>query len=344
MSQPAATAVQSHWVADWVVGVAGALAAFAVAQAAIPREDGGAMSRPAPALRGVQQISTAPAVDRPDFIFGEPVDGYEVVSPFGLRKLPWELSGRLHAGVDIAAPSGYPVQAFADGVVTYAGYKGGYGQMVEVAHAEGIRTVYAHLGGLAVKPGAKVRVGDRLGQVGNSGSSTGAHLHFEVRDRKKRPLNPSYFMGKEFETVRDLPLKQAARVPRGMRIAYVSYIPKPKRELMERRAAEAAAKAAEEAGFDPKLAAEAARAAIKAGADQKAAVAAAMKAGVPASPSLTVRNGKAGLSEPQVVKLTPAEEDTQRIAEWKPDAWKVSTDPAASWTPPGLADAPMSTF
>lgn len=325
-----------------VVGVAGALAAFAVAQAAIPRNAAeGPMARQTPALRGVQQISTAP-VDGPDFVYAEPVDGYEVVSPFGVRKLPWELSGRLHEGVDIAAPSGYPVQAMADGVVTYAGYKGGYGQMVEVAHAEGLKTVYGHLGAVAVKAGTVVRKGDRVGQVGSTGSSTGAHLHFEVRDKKKRPLNPAFFMGKEFETAGELPLKQAARVPRGMRIAYVSYIPKPKRELMERRAAEAAMKAAEEAGLDPEAAAEAAKAAVKKGMDQKAAVAAAMKSGVPAVKGGTLTlAGKTG-SQPQVVKLTPLEEDTRRIAEWTPDPWKVNaSDELTGWS---NADAPISAF
>lgn len=326
MSQPAAaTAVPSHWVADWVVGIAGALSAFAVAQAAIPREDAGALARSAPVLRGVHQVNMA-TVDTPDFVYGEPVAGYEVVSPFGMRKLPWEAAGRLHAGVDIAAPSGYPVQATADGVVTYAGYKSGYGQMVEIAHAQGLKSVYAHLGAVAVKPGMAVRAGDPLGQVGNTGSSTGAHLHFEVRDAKARPLNPEAFIGQAFATAHDLPLKQAARAPRGMRIAHVSYIPKPKRELMERRAADEAMKAALEAGLDPKAAAEAA-----------------LKAGTPAPLVIKTRP----LYQAQHVRLTP--DSAKRIAQEMPDAWKTST---VTMTPtediPGWsdqnADAPMSTY
>jgi hypothetical protein len=282
-------------VADLVVGVAGALAAFAVAQAAIPREgDAGASAQPqARALHGVQKVNAAP-VDLPDFIYGEPVDGYEVVSPFGLRKLPWELAGRLHAGVDIAAPSGYPVQAAADGVVTFAGYKGGYGQMVEVRHAQGLKTVYGHLGAIGVKSGAKVRLGDRLGQVGNTGSSTGAHLHFEVRDWRKRPLNPAFFIERSFATARDLPLKAAARIPRGVRIAHVSYIPRPKRELMEARAKAAAeAKAAKEAETDPKL--------------------------------ILTKGGKP-TPKAEAVQMARVEEDTKRIAAWKADPWAVSED------------------
>lgn len=295
MSQQTAHAVKPHWIADLVVGVAGALSVAAVAQAALPGgpSAGGAM-RQAPLLRGMQQVSTAP-VDAPDFVYGEPVAGYEIVSPFGLRKLPWEEAARLHAGVDIAAPFGYPVQAAADGVVERAGVDGGYGRFVEVRHAQGLSTIYAHLGAIdgAVKPGAVVRIGQRLGEVGSTGSSTGAHLHFEVRDKKHRPLNPEMFIDQAFATVHDLPLKQAARLPRGVRIAYVSYIPKKKRELMEKEAAEK--KAAEEA-----------------------AQLAALDAGK--------------VTGPQVIKLTPVEEDTQRVANWKSDKWTVKPE-ASEWTP-----------
>jgi hypothetical protein len=233
-------AVKPHWVADMIVGVAGALSAFAVAQAALPidRPDINSAQQTSLTLRGVQQVSTAP-VDLPDFVYGEPVAGYDVVSPFGLRKLPWEKAGRLHAGVDIAAPAGYPVQVAADGVVTRAGFGGGYGRFVEVQHAQGLKTLYAHLGGIeaGIAPGAAVKLGQPIARVGNTGNSTGAHLHFEVHDRWKRPLNPTLFMDREYATARDLPIREAARIPRGVRIAYVSYIPRKKRELMEAEAA-----------------------------------------------------------------------------------------------------------
>ncbi|HEX6859501.1 MAG TPA: M23 family metallopeptidase [Caulobacteraceae bacterium] len=287
MSQQAAAAVTPHWIADLVVGAAGALSAVAVAQAAI------APARDAPLLRGMQQVNAAPVVDAPDFVYGEPVEGYEVVSPFGLRQLPWEKAARLHAGVDIAAPFGYPVQAAADGVVSRAGYDGGYGRFVEVRHAQGLSTVYAHLGAIeaGVAPGAVVRIGQRLGRVGSSGSSTGAHLHFEVRDRKHRPMNPEAFIDQAFATAADLPLKSAARVPRGVRIAYVSYIPKKKRELMEREAAEA--RAAEEAT------------------------------------KLAALGGTAKGPGARVVTLTPVEEDAARIANWKADKWTVKPETSA---------------
>jgi hypothetical protein len=242
-----AAAVKPHWVADMIVGVAGALSAFAVAQAALPmhRADLDSAQTTSLTLRGVQKVSTAP-VDLPDFVYGEPVAGYDVVSPFGLRKLPWEKAGRLHAGVDIAAPAGYQVQAAADGVVTRAGFDGGYGRFVEVQHAQGLKTLYAHLGGIeaGIAPGTAVKLGQPIAKVGNTGSSTGAHLHFEVRDKWKRPLNPALFIDQQYATARDLPIREAARIPRGVRIAYVSYIPKKKRALMEAEAA--AAKAAQD--------------------------------------------------------------------------------------------------
>ena len=142
----ALAAHQPHWVADLVVGVTGTLAAITVAHAALPINPGVAL-RPAHqpvALRGVQQVSAPPPA--PVYAYIDPVAGYDVISPFGLRKLPWEEHGRLHAGVDVAAPAGYPVQATADGVVTRAGFDGGYGRFVEIRHAEGLTSLYAHLG------------------------------------------------------------------------------------------------------------------------------------------------------------------------------------------------------
>lgn len=310
MTQQAAASaahVKPHWVADLIVGIAGALSFAAVAQAALPidRPDVQRAEHTSLSLRGAQQIAVAPAVDLPDFVYGEPVEGYDVVSPFGLRKLPWEKGGRLHAGVDIAAPDGYPVQAAADGVVLRAGFDGGYGRFVEVRHAEGLRTLYAHLGGIAqgVRPGAAVKLGQPIGKVGNTGSSSGAHLHFEVHDAKQRPLNPAMFMGRQYATALDLPLKAAARIPRGVRIAYVSYIPKKKRELMEAREAEEAAK---------KAAAE----------SQQVAVLEAPKTGgylirtAPmAVPSATTLPAKPQPSKPQVVQL-PAIDYNEPVATW----------------------------
>ncbi|MDP3174737.1 MAG: M23 family metallopeptidase [Phenylobacterium sp.] len=221
------------WRLDALVGAAAALVALSAAHASLP-ETATPMARPA-------HVAAAPVVVTPEPVsliaFSEPVPGRAINSPFGLRKLPWEEGGRLHEGVDIAAEPGEAVLAAADGVVTRAGSDGGYGRFVEVRHAEGLTTLYAHLGAIdaAAIPGAAVKSGVRIGAIGNSGSSTGPHLHFELRDARDRPLNPTLFLDRSFATADDLPLARAARIPRGVRIAYVSHIPQAKRELMEDR-------------------------------------------------------------------------------------------------------------
>jgi murein DD-endopeptidase MepM/ murein hydrolase activator NlpD len=89
---------------------------------------------------------------------------------------------REHRGVDYAARSGTPVRTVGDGVVIFAGWRGSYGNLVEVAHVGGMITRYAHLQGYArgLRRGARVRVGQTLGFVGSTGLSTGPHLHFEM--------------------------------------------------------------------------------------------------------------------------------------------------------------------
>ena len=106
-----------------------------------------------------------------------PVPG-QIGDPFGPR------GNRFHAGVDIIAASGTPVGAAAAGHVTWAGWlAGGWGNLVVVAHADGVRTMYAHLSSIAVRLGERVATGDRVGTVGATGDATGPHVHLEVRVR-----------------------------------------------------------------------------------------------------------------------------------------------------------------
>lgn len=256
-----------HWALDVVVGSVGALAAISIAHAALPASAPQADARADGKIARAAVAASLPAAKPMFLTVGYPVSGYPVISPFGLRQLPWEEHGRLHAGVDIAAPAGLPVRAVADGVVTRAGQDGGFGRFVEIRHAGGLVSIYAHLGSIdpAAHAGALIKVGDPLGRIGSSGSSTGAHLHFEIRDRNDRPLNPAAFFDKQFETAEALPLHAASRVPRRVRIAYVSYIPKTKREIMEAREAEKAE--AELAKQEARRAAVAAKAAADALAD-----------------------------------------------------------------------------
>jgi murein DD-endopeptidase MepM/ murein hydrolase activator NlpD len=98
-----------------------------------------------------------------------------VTSPFGYR---W---GRLHAGIDIGAPYGAPIHAAASGVVVLAGWTGGYGNYTCIDHGGGLGTCYGHQSSFAVSSGQSVAQGQVIGYVGNTGHSTGPHLHFEVR-------------------------------------------------------------------------------------------------------------------------------------------------------------------
>ncbi|WP_395670875.1 M23 family metallopeptidase [Phenylobacterium sp.] len=218
-----------HWMIDVALGAGAALGVITIAHASLPK-------RPVPAPRA-PVVAAAPAPPSHLIAFVQPVSGEEVVSPFGLRQLPWEENGRLHEGVDIAAEFGAPVLAAADGAVTAAGESSTYGRFVEIAHVEGLRTLYAHLGQLDPRmvPGVPVRAGATIGQIGSSGTSTGAHLHFEIRDARDRPLNPSLFLGQAFTVADDLPLRAARRFPRHVRIAYVSRIPESKKALMKAR-------------------------------------------------------------------------------------------------------------
>jgi len=103
-----------------------------------------------------------------------PVKG-SVTSVFGMR---W---GRMHTGIDIAAPNGTPIYAAKGGTVIMAGFNGGYGNCVIIDHGGGLSTLYAHQSRIAVGDGAVLKAGDRVGSVGSTGNSTGNHLHFETR-------------------------------------------------------------------------------------------------------------------------------------------------------------------
>jgi murein DD-endopeptidase MepM/ murein hydrolase activator NlpD len=111
-----------------------------------------------------------------------PAEGaMRVTSSFGSRIDPVDGHRGVHRGVDMAVPTGTPVLAAADGVVRLTGWHGGYGNLVEVRHADGSTTRYAHLSAILVHPGEPVAQGQLIARVGATGRATGAHLHFEYR-------------------------------------------------------------------------------------------------------------------------------------------------------------------
>lgn len=124
---------------------------------------------------------------------GAPVNSY-VTSYFGGRADPFGHGGENHKGMDFKANYGDPVRVVADGVVVWAGPRGGYGNLVEVDHGNGYTTRYGHNSQLEVKVGDLVRVGQEVAKAGSTGHSTGPHVHFEVR-LNGDAVNPSKFLG-----------------------------------------------------------------------------------------------------------------------------------------------------
>lgn len=114
-------------------------------------------------------------------------DSFRYTSGFGRR---W---GRAHEGIDMAGPVGTPIHATGDGVVTFAGRQGAYGNLIKIEHELGTETRYAHLSRINVKVGQRVSQGERIGDMGNTGRSTGPHLHYEVR-MNGRAVDPMTFI------------------------------------------------------------------------------------------------------------------------------------------------------
>jgi septal ring factor EnvC (AmiA/AmiB activator) len=121
-----------------------------------------------------------------------PVEG-PVTGSFGERIDPFNGEGAFHAGIDIGAIFGQPVIAPAEGVVDFADFMGGYGRAIILNHGHGITTRFGHLKSFAVFPGQHVHRGDTIGYVGDSGRSTGPHLHYEVRINDV-PVNPHKYL------------------------------------------------------------------------------------------------------------------------------------------------------
>ncbi len=129
-------------------------------------------------------ISQTPAIT--------PVKGI-LTSGFGYRNDPVTHGRGDHQGVDIAAAPGQPVRASADGIVMRSGMIGGLGKAIYLAHGYGITTRYGHMSKVEVRPGQRVKRGDIIGRVGNTGRSTGYHLHYEVR-QDGEPVNPLVYI------------------------------------------------------------------------------------------------------------------------------------------------------
>lgn len=125
--------------------------------------------------------------------FAQPASGARRTSSFGVRFDPFTGRPAFHSGLDFVSGFGSPILTTAPGVVSFAGVRSGYGKTVEVDHGRGFKTRYAHLSAVAVAPGQRVAVGQRIGALGNTGRSTGPHLHYEIW-LNGRAVNPHRFI------------------------------------------------------------------------------------------------------------------------------------------------------
>lgn len=135
-------------------------------------------------------VAERPTVSIPSLT---PVNDARMTSGFGMRNHPVRGGRRAHKGVDLAAPTGTPVYATADGIVDLARWGRGYGLYIKLDHGADLETRYAHLSRLAVAPGDRVEKGEVIGYVGSTGWSTGPHLHYEVRVNGVA-VNPIHYM------------------------------------------------------------------------------------------------------------------------------------------------------
>ncbi len=123
---------------------------------------------------------------------GWPVKGW-VTSTFGVRRDPFDGQRRMHEGLDIATRTGTPVMATAAGIVREVGTEPGYGKLVVVDHGYGFSTAYGHNSRILVKVGQRVKRGDQLAAAGNTGRSSGPHVHYEIR-LNGAPVNPKKYL------------------------------------------------------------------------------------------------------------------------------------------------------
>lgn len=117
---------------------------------------------------------------------------YTIGSEYGKRRDPFSGRWKFHKGVDFSAKRGTPIYATAKGVVSFSNWKKGYGNVIEIDHQNGYKTMFSHLNRRLVNNGQRVNIGDMIGRVGRTGKATGNHLHYEVFYKNKN-LNPQKY-------------------------------------------------------------------------------------------------------------------------------------------------------
>ena len=145
--------------------------------------------------RAARELSQARALAdaAEDLPLGHPTKGTAQTSGYGVRFDPFTRRPAFHSGLDFAGGRTAPIHATGPGVVSFTGYRSGYGNTVEIDHGRGLKTRYAHLATIAVRPGQRVALGQRIAGMGSTGRSTGTHLHYEVWVNG-RAQNPGRFL------------------------------------------------------------------------------------------------------------------------------------------------------
>jgi len=147
-------------------------------------------------LNSLQAILKHQKLDNQTMVKGKPISAGYISSYFGYRNHPIHKTKILHKGIDFVSKPGTAILAVASGVVSWAAEKGGYGQMIEINHGDGYSTRYAHNDKILVNVGDLVKKGDVIAKMGNTGLSTGTHVHFEVW-RNGKPENPITYLTKK---------------------------------------------------------------------------------------------------------------------------------------------------
>ncbi len=144
-------------------------------------------------LEGMMQVLNGRILDKEVMPNGMPIEKGYISSRYGFRRDPFTGHKRMHQGIDFAGRKGTPVHTVAGGVVQFVGRKGGYGNVVEVDHGNGLVSRYAHLNSTRVKTDQVVNKGEKIASVGSTGRSTGPHLHLEVLKKGIRQNPARYF-------------------------------------------------------------------------------------------------------------------------------------------------------
>lgn len=172
------------------------------------------LDKPQPLVQPLKPQSKSLAGSQVSIPSRIPVAGVRLSSNYGMRNHPVVGGRRKHNGVDLAAPTGTPIYAAADGIVSKAEWFSSYGLYVSLEHGADIQTRYGHMSRLNVSNGQRVSKGDIIGFVGSTGRSTGPHLHYEVRIAGKSVNPMPYMQGEEF--------KQPAPAPQASPTLYLA--------------------------------------------------------------------------------------------------------------------------